>query len=65
MSFGLKDSDWVYPDEGEKPYNGPCSDCSWFVECPCGCGFGYCSRTPDEPYAGSQDADECWDADVM
>lgn len=40
MSFGLRDEDWVDPDE-EKPV--PCRRCEHWEPCPCGCGKGWCS----------------------
>lgn len=41
MSFGYHDSDWVNPPD---EVVGKCEDCSEFIECPCGCGVGYCRR---------------------
>ena len=40
MSFGLRDQDWVDPPE-EPPII--CRDCGRWTECPCVCGYGWCS----------------------
>ncbi len=40
MSFGLRDEDWVEPDETESI---KCRDCEYWAECPCGCGYGWCT----------------------
>lgn len=40
MSFGLRDEDWVDPDDPE-PIK--CRDCDCWAECPCGCGWGWCT----------------------
>lgn len=40
MSFGLRDEDWVDPDD---PIPIKCRDCEYWQPCPCGCGYGWCA----------------------
>ena len=51
MSFGLRDADWVDPPDPEE-YDGTCTQCIDFTECPCGCGWGYCDSDTGEIYQG-------------
>lgn len=41
MGFGLRDEDWVDPDD-EPETAVRCGDCPDWEECPCGCGNGWC-----------------------
>lgn len=52
MGFGLRDEDWIYPDEIED-YDGKCVDCEFFIPCPCGCEYGACKSEPYEFYNGA------------
>lgn len=40
MSFGYRDEDWVDPDPAKVVR---CNDCEYWLECPCGCGNGWCT----------------------
>lgn len=44
MSFGLRDEDWVEPDE--QPVS-QCRDCDDWIGCACGCGWGWCRVNGD------------------
>lgn len=39
MSFGLRDEDWVEPEDPE-PIK--CRDCDEWGRCPGDCGYGWC-----------------------
>lgn len=41
MGFGLRDEDWVEPDD-EPEAAVKCGGCSDWEECPCWCGHGWC-----------------------
>ncbi len=56
MSFGYYDRQWVDPDD--VVYTGGCWECTEFHECPCGCGWGYCSQMPGEFYDGQHETCE-------
>ena len=57
MSFGLRDADWVNPEE--RPcYSGTCSECREFEPCPCGCDWGLCPKYEGEFIDGT---DSCED----
>lgn len=53
MSFGVRDEDWIYPDEdgGEELV---CHDCRDWEPCPCGCDYGWCRQ--GEEHTGEYDA---------
>lgn len=55
MSFGLRDKDWVEPQDSIDP-ECPCSICVSFNTCPCGCGEGWC-ETFHEYVDGDEFAD--------
>lgn len=38
MSFGIDDN-WIDPDDDE---DVSCEECVEWVECPCGCEYGWC-----------------------
>lgn len=40
MSFGLRDEDWVDPDDETVE----CMKCEFWEPCPCDCGYGWCSE---------------------
>lgn len=45
MGFGFCDKEWVDPPD-VAGFEGTCEDCEIYVECPCGCGWGYCGEDP-------------------
>lgn len=53
MSFGLRDKDWVEPEE--KPTT-KCRDCEYWERCPCGCEWGWCTDCRCE---FTREDDEC------
>lgn len=57
MSFGLRDEDWVDPDP---EVFVRCGDCDSFVECPCGCGWGFCGREPNDEAVFMRREDGCY-----
>lgn len=59
MSFGLKDEDWVDPEE-HRPIL--CRDCEYWEQCPCGCNWGWCTDFFQDFTRGD---DGCGDIEIL